>query len=369
MNILLLSRAPLNYKAGIPCFVKSLYSSISDNNIISISPSFNLFSSFKAKSISHTSVLKEYIYPSFARFGTVFFSPQYYFAGIVFSRRSHIIHYQHPDPLSAFLILVIRLLHPYKKIVVTWHAEIYQAYFIFAPFLFIVDTCVFLFASKIIYPSHAHQQSSFLYKLNFVRHKSSIIPLASQVPTNISFERVFTNTQIRVVSVGRLVSYKGYEYAITAFKYLPDNFSYTIIGSGPLYSKLNKLINQLGLSAKVTISSKIDDDEKFSYLQDSDIFLFPSISQSEAFGLSQLEAMHFSLPIINTFLQNGVNELAPDDIALTVLPRSSDLIRDALLYMASSQVRFEYSSKSRKRAMSYTLDSISNEYMKLFASL
>ena len=104
MNILLLSRAPLNYKAGIPCFVKSLYSTMPEHNIVSISPSFSLFPSWEAKFITHSSVFKEYIFPSVARFGTIFFSPQYYFSGLLLSRKSDIIHYQHPDPISALLV-------------------------------------------------------------------------------------------------------------------------------------------------------------------------------------------------------------------------------------------------------------------------
>ena len=123
----------------------------------------------------------------------------------------------------------------------------------------------------------------------------------------------------RLISVGRLVPYKGYEYAIKAISLCRDlSIQYVIVGSGPLYNSLRSLISSLELSDSVLLLTNVDDVGKYELLDSSSAFLFPSVSQSEAYGIVQLEAAHFSLPIINTQLRNGVNELFPPDVALTI---------------------------------------------------
>ena len=66
------------------------------------------------------------------------------------------------------------------------------------------------------------------------------------------------------------------------------------------------------------------------------IFFFPSINQSEAFGLVQLEAMFFKLPIINTNLNNGVNFLAPKKVAITCEPKNPNDIAKAILKLINN---------------------------------
>ena len=209
------------------------------------------------------------------------------------------------------------------------------------------------------------------------KKKILIIPLSIPTP---NFNKVIINNkkttplknknQIKIISIGRLVKYKGYEYALKAISKLNKNIKYTIIGDGPLKEKINLLIIDLNLSNRVTLLGKISEEEKNKELYSADIFLFPSISQSEAYGLVQLEAMFFNLPIINTNLKNGVNYLVPDNVSITCKPKNpmeinrgiSRLINNDILYTSMARA-------SRNNLKRFNHSEMIESYNNLFNNL
>lgn len=120
---------------------------------------------------------------------------------------------------------------------------------------------------------------------------------------------------IILISVGRLVKRKGYEYAIQAIaKLMYPNIKYLIIGDGPEMKRLKQLAMHLGVEDKVRFIGFVPDERKFQYLTVSDIYILPSLH--EGFGICLLEAMYCGLPIISTdnggqtdFLLEGRNSL------------------------------------------------------------
>ena len=81
--------------------------------------------------------------------------------------------------------------------------------------------------------------------------------------------------------------------------------------------------------------------KKNDILSKADIFLFPSISSSEAYGLVQIEAMANGLPIINTYINNGVNYLAPPYVAVTCEKKNSMEIKRAIEKLINDEVFYE----------------------------
>ena len=65
----------------------------------------------------------------------------------------------------------------------------------------------------------------------------------------------------------------------------------------------------------------MDENTKHDLISNAAAFLFPSVHPTEAFGITQLEAMACAKPIINCWLSTGVNWVAPDgECAITVYP-------------------------------------------------
>jgi len=146
----------------------------------------------------------------------------------------------------------------------------------------------------------------------------SVIPLGFVVPEFAKTTRnelVLSDDDIILISVGRLVKRKGYEYAIRAISKLSnENIKYLIIGDGPEEENLKKLIRNLGLDEKVKFLGFVSEEKKFQYLSISDIYVLSSLH--EGFGICLLEAMYCGLPIVSTnnggqtdFLVDGENAL------------------------------------------------------------
>lgn len=108
----------------------------------------------------------------------------------------------------------------------------------------------------------------------------------------------------RVLSVGRLVYYKGLEVLLEALTRTGGGCA--IVGEGPLESALRRRIGTLGLGDRVALLGRCTDDEVRGLYQSCDVFVLPSSARTEAFGLVQVEAMMNGLPVISTNLPTGV---------------------------------------------------------------
>jgi rhamnosyl/mannosyltransferase len=120
-----------------------------------------------------------------------------------------------------------------------------------------------------------------------------------------------------VLAAGRLVPYKGFGVLIRAMRDVDARL--LIAGSGPLHDSLASRIVQEGVQARVRLLGGVPDLRPFFHA--ADVFAFPSIARSEAFGIVQMEAMACGVPVVNTMLDSGVPFVSPDGVTgLTVPP-------------------------------------------------
>lgn len=89
------------------------------------------------------------------------------------------------------------------------------------------------------------------------------------------------------------------------------NFSCTFIGDEGDISKelFTKTVFEMKLEKHVRYVGKKNGKDKQSYFQNSDIFILPSLN--ETFGLVNLEAMQFKLPVIST-KEGGIPDVIED---------------------------------------------------------
>ena len=152
-----------------------------------------------------------------------------------------------------------------------------------------------------------------------------------------------------IISAGRLIYYKGFEYLIDAMREVDGHL--LIVGDGPLRRDLELQTARPGLQEKVALLGEIHNDDIAPYYHAADLFALASIARSEAFGIVQLEAMACGKPVVNTNLDSGVPWVSQDSVTgLTVPPKDPLALAEAinkLLDDADLRKRYGYAARER----------------------
>lgn len=130
--------------------------------------------------------------------------------------------------------------------------------------------------------------------------------------------------------VGRHARYKGLDVLIKAIARLPD-VQLVLAGDGEFRSELEQLAKNLDIESRVHFPGFISAQEKSRLLLAIDVFAFPSTEITEAFGISQLEAMLHQAPVVASNLPTGVTDVAINEqTALLVPPGDEAALADAI---------------------------------------
>lgn len=126
----------------------------------------------------------------------------------------------------------------------------------------------------------------------------------------------------------------GPEYmlrAIPAIRARHPDIRVLMVGDGVLRQGLEKLARDLRIADAVTFCGRIAHENIPKYLDRMDIFVMPSVYESETFGVAATEAEAMGLPVVATTV-GGIPEAVQDGVTgILVPPRDPDAIAAAVL--------------------------------------
>src|SRR5215470_7452111 len=166
-----------------------------------------------------------------------------------------------------------------------------------------------------------------------------------------------TNRVPQIVSIGRLVSFKGFEDLIDACAELARHridFICNIIGDGPLRETLQAKIEQLDLSSRVNLLGSLSQDAVLEKLQAADIFALASTTDAQGatdvFPTVILEAMASGRPVVSTHLA-GIPELVVDGQTGMLAPPgdSTELAHALEQLLRDPELRLRFGHAGRER--------------------
>src|SRR3984885_5054634 len=173
-----------------------------------------------------------------------------------------------------------------------------------------------------------------------------------------------------VISVGRLVYYKGFDVLIRAMASVRGKL--VIVGDGPLRGELQALAARLGVTDKVVFAGEINNAGVTPYYHAADLFALASVARSEAFGIVQIEAMAAGLPVVNTSLDSGVPFVSLDgQTGLTVPPGNPQALAVAINRLLDDDgLRQSLGQAGVRRArQEFSLDSMLSRTLQLYANV
>ena len=132
-------------------------------------------------------------------------------------------------------------------------------------------------------------------------HKIHLFPVSGVSFKDLEIQTTVasSNDAFLILSAGSLIRIKGFSLAIKAFKQFSDkhpNARFTVAGRGPEESRLNELIDQLGLNGKVHLAGEMLRDDLMQKMASCDVVLFPSLRDGG--GTVVVEAMSLGKPVV-----------------------------------------------------------------------
>lgn len=181
---------------------------------------------------------------------------------------------------------------------------------------------------------------------------------------------VNTKEEVTILFVGRLTPYKGADILIEAMRGCPKG-SLLIAGDGPEKERLQKLINEYGLSERIKLLGFVPHEKLPELYHSSHIFAFPSIR--EFGGAVVMEAMAASLPcIIPNY--GGIAEYLPSNAGFKVpLTDRKELIHSFSekinLLVKSPSLRKEMGEAGYKEAQKFRWEKKGDSLIEIYKSL
>ena len=276
----------------------------------------------------------------------------------------NILHLHLPDPMANLALMCADLRG--KKVIVHWHSDIIKQKYLLQ-FYKPLQSWLLKRADTIIGTSPKYIEQS--KTLQAYRHKCVAIPLGT---TPFTPQSLTPKNPKRLLAMGRFVKYKGFEYAIRAMEFLPDEYQLSINGDGALKQELRNLITELGLENRVSISNPgfLSNEHLCQKYAKHAILLLPSFSKNESFGLVQIEAMSYGVPVVSCAIEGSgvdwVNEHGYSGIV--VPPKDPRALAHAVLEIAKN---YEfYSANALRRFHAHftkekMIDSLKELYIRL----
>jgi rhamnosyl/mannosyltransferase len=248
-----------------------------------------------------------------------------------------LIHVHMPNPPGEVAAILGRRGRP---IVASYHADIDRQARFARGYRMLVDACLGRSSAIIAGSRRLVQTSPFLRrhasKVSVIGHAVDVERYRSEA---VAPER---RAAIRrrygeplVISVGRLVYYKGYEHLIDAARTL--DASLVIVGDGPERERLAERARDV---PNVHLAGPVDEADLVAHLAAADCFALSSTSPAESFGIAVAEAQAMALPAVVTDTGSGTVEAVEDGVTgLVVPPGDSRALGEALRVILTDGAR------------------------------
>lgn len=315
-----------------------------------------------------------------ASFGAAFstaLSPAQVFKALALHKEKpfDVLHLHFPNPLAH---LASMLFPANVKRVITWHSDIVRQKRLLALYLPFLQR-VARQADALIAATQAHYSSSNQIPADLPEYKRRVIPFgldfgSLDLTPHTTALCANLKTQAKhkpvVFALGRHVYYKGFDVLIEAMQHVDAQL--ILGGEGPLRQSLQEQTDKLGIRHKVMFTGSIPEIDLAAYFHACDLFCLPSVEQSEAFGLVQLEAMACAKPVVCTQLNNGVNVLnVHGETGFAVPVRDSKALAERINQLIDDPaLRLQLGEQARSRALNvYSLPAMTASHISLYREL
>jgi len=182
--------------------------------------------------------------------------------------------------------------------------------------------------------------------------------------------------KVRILYLSNYKISKGVLLLVDVLKSLKEKglpFFARLVG-GPSDVSIEDLkiyIKERDLEKDIEVTGPKYDQDKYVEFQKADIFVFPTYYSNETFGIVNLEAMQFCLPIITTD-EGGIAEVVTDnETGFVIEPRNVKQLEDKLeILLKDQQLRVDMGRRGHEAFLNhFTVQHFEKNLKKVFDSI
>jgi glycosyltransferase involved in cell wall biosynthesis len=200
------------------------------------------------------------------------------------------------------------------NLIIHWHSDLVGFHVLYYLFKNLEKFVIEKISTKIITTSHNYIDTSQVLMNSAARIRviPNFLPVAIQ---NSHYSKCSEprSKSFTMLCVGRNTKYKGYDKFIKNLYLMDSDFKLIIVGKD--VKKLEKITKNSPYCNMIELKEDVNFNDLLKIYRSADIFVLPSVSRAEAFGIVLLEAMYFGLPsVVFNIPGSGVTEVIRNEI-------------------------------------------------------
>ena len=301
-------------------------------------------------------------------------SPSYilHLRKLIIEQRPRILHLHLPNPSALVLLFLPRarritwIAHWQSDVITSQSSALLRLiYYFFRPFeRALLKKTKHIIVSSPSYLDHSKALKPF-------RQKCQVIPLgvADSFSNNGDRESKRAPGPRRVLAVGRLTHYKGFDLLLKAIA-RTSNINLKLLGDGEQGRTLKRLATELKIQHRVEFCGSTSDIVRNEELQDCDCLCLPSTDRTESFGIALLEAMSAGKACVVSDVEGSCMSWVVEHNynGLVFKNRSDSALASALQQLEKNRAHLDYlgTNGRTKYEATFTTDKTTNSILSLY---
>jgi glycosyltransferase involved in cell wall biosynthesis len=350
MKILFFSPYYLPYISGITTYPSTLFQRLDKKHKITILCFPHDKKLAHKETIDDTTIVRM---PYLLKISKGYISPQSLWYFYNQAKQNDIVLLNIPNFEGIFLAFIVKLLR--KKVISIFHCEVILGNSVWEKIISsILNISVYLqllISDTIVgytkdYVTSRDISKRFLSKFRFVYPPVQLLPVDKQQIETVSRKK---NKTIWVGYAGRIAREKGITYLINAAQILKDKgmniklmfagpYGKQVAGEEQYYEEIISLLKNTDI--EYDFLGSLREKELSTFYSTIDVLVLPSINQTEAFGLVQVDAMMLGTPVIATDLPGVRVPVNETKMGIIVKPTDSLKLSQAIEEITKNRSRY-----------------------------
>jgi len=178
-----------------------------------------------------------------------------------------------------------------------------------------------------------------------------------------------------ILSVGRLIERKGYhwflEHVMPKVWDVHPDVSYVIVGDGSMKDRLSEIIISNNWKNKVVLLGRVDNDILMTAYRNAIMFISPNIpisNDKEGFGISNIEATYFGLPVIASRVDGIPDAIIEGVTGYLMTPSDSAAFSSMVNEILDGKIVLDQAKMRDALVSTYSWSNIAQSYAMEFTS-